>query len=141
MPSRLKSILPDCTICPINSATRAARYICALAQAMGTRFSTSPHRRQCARRRRPEVLIGIIITACVDHYRAALNVGHGKMWCCNRLRSFAAGINGKHWHIALVTLTLRPEVLASVSRVVMASRGHPSRWLGHLVRWRDRSSD
>jgi hypothetical protein len=86
-------------------------------------------------------LIGIIITACVDHYRAALNVGHGKMWCCNRLRSFAAGINGKHWHIALVTLTLRPEVLASVSRVVMASRGHPSRWLGHLVRWRDRSSD
>jgi hypothetical protein len=51
------------------------------------------------------------------------------MWCCNGLRSFAAGINGKHWHVALVTLTLWPEVLASVSRVVMASRCHPRRWL------------
>ena len=51
------------------------------------------------------------------------------MWCCNGLRSFAAGINGKHWHIALVTLTLWPEMFASVSRVVMASRRHASRWL------------
>jgi hypothetical protein len=51
------------------------------------------------------------------------------MWCCNGLRSFAAGINGKHWHIALVTLTLWPEMFASICRVVMASCRHPSRWL------------
>src|SRR5215472_15531398 len=74
-------------------------------------------------------LVGIIITACVDHYRAALDVSHGEMWCCYGHRSFAAGIDGKYWHIALVTPTLRPEMFASVSRVVMAPRRHPSRRL------------
>ena len=74
-------------------------------------------------------MVGVIITARVDHYRAALNVGHGEVWCCNGFRSFATGINGKYWHIALVTLTLWPEMFASVSRVVMASRRHASRWL------------
>src|SRR5262245_32487410 len=31
----------------------------------------------------------VIITARVDHYRAALNVGHGKVWCCNSLRGYS----------------------------------------------------
>src|SRR5215467_2935319 len=74
-------------------------------------------------------LVGVVITACVDHYRAALNVGHAEMWRRSGLRSFAAGIDGKYWHIALVTLALRPEMFAGVSRVVMSPRCHPSRWL------------
>src|SRR5262245_3354488 len=60
----------------------------------------------------------------MDHY-----VGHGKVWCCNGLRGFAAGINGKHWHVTLMTLALWPEVFASVSRVVVASRCYPGRGL------------
>ena len=83
-------------------------------------------RATAAQRRR---LVGVIITARVDHDRAAFNVAHGEVWCCNGLRSFTAGINGKHWHIALVALTLWPEMFASVSGVVMASRRHPSCWL------------
>jgi hypothetical protein len=65
----------------------------------------------------------------VNHYRTALNVCHGKVWCCNGLRGFAAGINAKNWHVALMPFTLWPEVFAGVSRVLMASRCHSGRRL------------
>src|SRR6516165_8109961 len=74
-------------------------------------------------------LIGVIITARVDHYRAAHNVGQRKVWRSNSLRGFAAGINGKYWHVALMTLALWPEVFAGVGRIVMASRCQSGRRL------------
>jgi len=74
-------------------------------------------------------LIGVIITARVDHNRAPLYVGHSEVRHDHGLRGVAAGIDGQHGHIALVALAIRPEVFASVGWVIMATSRHAGRWL------------
>ena len=65
----------------------------------------------------------------MDHDRAALNIGNGEVWHYNDLPGSAAAIDGEHWHVALMTLPMRPKVFAGVGWVIMASRCHASGWL------------
>jgi hypothetical protein len=66
-------------------------------------------------------LVRIVIAAGVDHDGMSLNVGHREVWCDDGFRGLAAGIDGHHRHIALVSLALRPEMLAGIGRIEMAT--------------------
>jgi len=74
-------------------------------------------------------LVGVIIAACVDHNRAALNICHGEVRHRHSLRSLAAGIGGQHWHVALVALAVWSKMFAGVGRIVMATRCDAGCWL------------
>lgn len=58
----------------------------------------------------------------MDHDRAALNVGHLKVWRDDCSGGVAADIDPQHRKVAFVAFTMRSEVLAGVVRVIMPAR-------------------